>query len=410
VARVVVTGLGVVAPVGQSAHEAFTNVVAARSGIALVASATNPAPHSLVAGQVAFDPGRHWPPHASAHLDRATQFALVAAKEAVADAGLELGEEESFRAGVYWGTGLGGATTVEEGYRTLLTTAKGRLRPSTVVQGMSNAAAAQISIAHGLRGPALNVSTACSSSAMSVGEAYRAIQAGHADVIVAGGSEALITDGNLRAWDATQAMAHADPADPSRSCKPFAADRAGLVLGEGAAALVLERADRATRRGAHVYGEITGYGNASDAAGMSKPDAAGQVRAMRLALADGRHPPDAIGYVNAHGTATRVGDVVETGAIRQVYGAHARTLCVSSTKAVHGHLMGAAGALEMLIALMALERGIVPPTAHLDRPDTECDLDYVPNEARQVALRAVMSNSFGFGGMNAVLVAQRYSS
>jgi 3-oxoacyl-[acyl-carrier-protein] synthase II len=359
---------------------------------------------------VAFDPGRHWPPHASAHLDRATQFALVAAKEAVADAGLELGEEESFRAGVYWGTGLGGATTVEEGYRTLLTTAKGRLRPSTVVQGMSNAAAAQISIAHGLRGPALNVSTACSSSAMSVGEAYRAIQAGHADVIVAGGSEALITYGNLRAWDATQAMAHADPADPSRSCKPFAADRAGLVLGEGAAALVLERADRATRRGAHVYGEITGYGNASDAAGMSKPDAAGQVRAMRLALADGRHPPDAIGYVNAHGTATRVGDVVETGAIRQVYGAHARTLCVSSTKAVHGHLMGAAGALEMLIALMALERGIVPPTAHLDRPDTECDLDYVPNEARQVALRAVMSNSFGFGGMNAVLVAQRYSS
>jgi 3-oxoacyl-[acyl-carrier-protein] synthase II len=345
----------------------------------------------------------------SAHLDRATQFALAAAKEAVADAGLELGEEESFGAGVYWGTGLGGATTVEEGYRTLLTTGTGRLRPSTVVQGMSNAAAAQISIAHGLRGPALNVSTACSSSAMSIGEAYRAIQAGHADVIVAGGSEALITHGNLRAWDATQAMAHADPVDPSRSCKPFAADRAGLVLGEGAATLILERADRAARRGARIYGEITGYGNASDAAGMSKPDAEGQVRAMRLALADSRLAVEAIGYINAHGTATRVGDVVETGAIQRVYGDHARTMCVSSTKAVHGHLMGAAGALEMLISLMALERGIVPPTAHLDRPDPECDLDYVPNEARRVELGAVMSNSFGFGGMNAVLVAQRYS-
>jgi 3-oxoacyl-[acyl-carrier-protein] synthase II len=400
--------LGAIAPVGQSADEAFTNIVAARSGIAPVALTTHPAPHSLVAGQVAFDPDLHWPPHISAHLDRATQFALVAAKEAVADAALELGEEESFRAGVYWGTGLGGATTVEEGYRTLLSAGKARLRPSTVVQGMSNAAAAQISITHGLRGPVLNVSTACSSSAMSVGEAYRAIQAGHADVIVAGGSEALITYGNLRAWDATQAMAHADATDPSRSCKPFAADRAGLVLGEGAAALVLESAERATRRGAHVYGEITGYGNASDAAGMSKPDAAGQVRALRLALADGKIPVDAIGYVNAHGTATRVGDVVETAAIRAAFGGRAGALCVSSTKAVHGHLMGAAGALEMLIAVMALERGIVPPTAHLDRPDAECDLDCVPNEARNVMLHGVMSNSFGFGGMNAVLVAQRY--
>lgn len=407
-ARVVVTGLGVVAPVGQSVGEAFANVVAARSGLALVASEIHPAPHSLVAGQIAFDAARHWPPHKSAQLDRATQFALVAAKDAIADAGLELGEEDSLRAGVYWGTGLGGATTVEEGYRTLLTTEKGRLRPSTVVQGMSNAAAAHISIAHGLRGPVLNFSVACSSSAASIGEAYRAIRAGHAEVVVAGGSEALITFGNLRVWDATQAMAHADPVDPSRSCKPFAADRTGLVLGEGAAALILESADRATRRGARIYGEIAGYGNASDAAGMSKPDVDGQVRAMRLALAEAGLPIEAIGYVNAHGTATRVGDVVETSAIRLVYGEHARHLCVSSTKAVHGHLMGAAGALEMLIALLALDRGTVPPTAHLDLPDPQCDLDYVPNEARPVALRGVMSNSFGFGGMNAVLVARHY--
>lgn len=408
-ARVVVTGMGVVAPVGQSTEEMFADVVAGRSGIKMVAPETYPAPHSLVAGQIAFDPARHWPPHKSVQFDRATQFALVAAKQALDEAALDLTEAEALGAGVYWATGLGGATTVEEGYRALLTTEKGRLRPSTVVQGMSNAAAAQISIAHGLRGPVLNVSTACSSSAMSVGEAYRAIRAGYADVIVAGGSEALITFGNLRAWDATQAMAHADAADPSRSCKPFAADRSGLVLGEGAAALVLESAERATRRGARIYGELAGYGNASDAAGMSKPEAAGQVRAMRAALADAGMGVEAIGYVNAHGTATRVGDVVETAAIREVYGDHADDLLVSSTKAVHGHLMGAAGALEMLIALMALERGVVPPTAHLDKPDPQCDLDYVPNEARRADLGGVMSNSFGFGGMNAVLVARRYS-
>jgi 3-oxoacyl-[acyl-carrier-protein] synthase II len=407
VSRVVVTGMGVVAPVGQSVDELFATVVAARSGIALVSPETPPGPHSLVAGQVAFDAAQHWPPHRAALLDRATQFALVAAKGAIADASLVLDEEESLRAGVYWGTGLGGATTVEEGYRTLFVE-HGRLRPSTVVQGMNNAAAAQISIAHGLRGPMLNFSTACSSSAASIGEGYRAIRAGHAEVIVAGGSEALITYGNLRAWDAMQAMAHADPVDASRSCKPFSADRSGLVLGEGAAALILENSERAERRGAHIYGEIVGYGNASDAAGMSKPDAGGQVRAMRSALADAGLSPETIGYVNAHGTATRVGDVVETAALRLVYGTHAGTLCVSSTKAVHGHLMGAAGALEMLIALLALERGVMPPTAHLDRPDPECDLDYVPNEARERSLRAVMSNSFGFGGMNAVLVAHRH--
>lgn len=408
-ARVVVTGLGVIAPVGQSVKDVFDNVVAGKSGIRAVTAETHPSPHALVAGQVDFDPERHWPRHKWTMLDRATQFALAAAKEAVADAGLELGEEESLRAGVYWGTGSGGAATTEESYRILYAEGKPRLRPSTVVQGMSNAAAAQISIAHGLRGPVLNISTACSSSAMSIGEGVRAIRSGDADVIVAGGSEALITYGNLRAWDATQAMAHADPADPSRSCKPFAADRSGLVLGEGAAVLILENAERAARRGAHIYGEIVGYGNASDAEGMSKPAADGQVRAMRLALANGGVAPDVVGYVNAHGTATRVGDVVETSAIREVFGGKGQAPCVSSTKAVHGHLMGAAGALEMLIALMALERGVVPPTAHLDQPDPECDLDYVPNEARRVELRGVMSNSFGFGGMNSVLVARRYS-
>jgi len=406
--RVVVTGLGVVSPVGQTANDFFDNLVRARSGIGLVPDAMQSSGEPLVAGQVAFDPAHYWAPHVSAQLDRATQFALVAARQAIDDAALSLSEEESFRAGVYWGTGLGGATSIEDSYRLLFGSQPPRIRPTSVVMGMSNAAAAQISITHGFRGPMLNIATACSSSAASTGEAYRAIQAGHADVAVAGGSEALITRGNILAWDAMRALAHADPVDPSRSCKPFSLNRTGIVLGEGAAATILESAEHAERRGAHIYAEVAGYGNASDARHISKPDASGQVRTIRLALEDAGLTPDAIEYVNAHGTATQVGDVVETDGLKQAFGAHARRLCVSSTKALHGHLMGGAGAIEFLAALLALQHNVVPPTAHLDVPDPNCDLDYVPTLAREVPLSAVMSNSFGFGGMNAVLIASRY--
>jgi 3-oxoacyl-[acyl-carrier-protein] synthase II len=308
---------------------------------------------------------------------------------------------------VYWGTGLGGAATIEESYR-LLYVGGGRVRPSSVVLGMSNAAAGQISIAHKLRGPVLNMSTACSSSAASIGEAYRAIKGGYADVILAGGSEALVTHGNLRAWDAMQALAHADAADASKSCKPFSANRTGIVLGEGAAALVLESAERAAGRSAHVYGEIAGYGNTADAFHISKPDDAGQVRAMQAALTDARMSAGDIDYVNAHGTATLIGDVVETAALKRVFGNQARRVAISSTKAVHGHLMGATGAVELVATLGALERGVIPPTAHLDTPDPACDLDYVPNEARPAHIGGAMSNSFAFGGMNAVLIVRQF--
>jgi 3-oxoacyl-[acyl-carrier-protein] synthase II len=360
-----------------------------------------------VAAQVCFDASAHWPANESAQFDRVTQFALVASSHAISDAGLSLSEAELLDAGVYWGTGLGGAATIEDSYKRYFESAGRRVRPTAVVLGMNNAAAAHVSMAHGFRGPMLNFSTACSSSAASIGEAYRLIRNGDAHVMLAGGSEALITPGNLAAWDAMRALAHAD-ADPARSCKPFSADRTGLVLGEGGAALILESADHAERRGARVYAELGGYGNASDAANISRPDAGGQVRAMRRALADAKLDAGDVGYLNAHGTATQVGDVVETDAIKQAFGRHARTLCVSSTKALHGHLLGGAGALEMVIAIMALGRDVVPPTAHLDRPDPACDLDYVPNEARSKRLDAVMSNSFGFGGMNSVLVARRY--
>lgn len=398
--------MGVVTPLGESVREFFTALLDARSGIGPVPASIYPGPACLAAGLVPFDPQRYWPPHQAAQFDRATQFALAAVRHALADASLELTEDASFRAGTYWGTGLGGAGTIEESYR-LLYLGNGRVRPSSVVLGMNNAAAGQISILNGLRGPLLNVSTACSSSATSIGEAYRAIKAGYADVIVAGGSEALVTDGNLRAWDAMQALAHADPEDPARSCKPFSARRRGIVLGEGAAALILESAEHAEGRGAKIYAELAGYGNASDASHISKPAADGQVRAMHAALADAQLAPADIGYVNAHGTATLVGDVVETSAIRQVFGDAARDVAVSSTKALHGHMMGATGSVEMVAAIAALTVGMVPPTAHLDCADPACDLDYVPNTPRAVPLEAVMSNSFGFGGMNAVLIARR---
>jgi 3-oxoacyl-[acyl-carrier-protein] synthase II len=286
----------------------------------------------------------------------------------------------------------------------------GRVRPSSVVLGMNNASAGNISIAYGLRGPILNVSTACSSSAVSIGEAYRAIHHGYADVIVAGGSEALITNGNLRAWEAMRALAHADAEHPERSCKPFSADRSGIVLGEGAGALILESAEHAEERGARIYAEIVGYGNTGDASHISRPDADGQSRAMCAALAHAKLTAADVGYVNAHGTATLVGDVVETNAIGRVFGARAASVAISSTKALHGHLMGAAGAVEMVATISALTYGLIPPTAHLDRPDPQCHLDYVPNEPRRLSTDAVMSNSFAFGGINAVLIARRFTS
>ena len=401
--------MGIITPIGQSVAEFFGALIDKRSGIKRVPESIYSGPQPLVAGLVEFDANAYWPRHVAAQYDRATQFALVAVRHALADAGLDVNGEDSKETGVYWGTGLGGAATIEESYR-LLHLGGGRVRPTSVVLGMNNAAAGNISIANGLRGPLLNISTACSSSAASIGEAYRAIRGGYAEAIVAGGSEALVTYGNLRAWDAMQALAHADPNDPARSCKPFAANRRGIVLGEGAAALILESADRAEARGARIYAELAGYGNSADASHISKPDAEGQARAMCAALAEAAVAPKDVGYINAHGTATLVGDVVETAAIKRVFGSAAHSVPVSSTKALHGHLMGATGAVEMIAAIAALTHQLIPPTAHLDCADAACDLDYVPGEARAMRADAIMSNSFGFGGMNAVLIARRFEN
>jgi 3-oxoacyl-(acyl-carrier-protein) synthase len=403
--RVAVTGAGVISPLGLSVEEFHASLADARSGVRRLPGEVAQGSGVQVGALVDWDPHAHLASDAT-NLDRVAQFAVAAARQAISSAGLAVEDPE--RIGVYWGTGLGGAHTLDSAYQQIYGKGEWRARPLTVVMAMSNAAAAAVALRHGLRGPFANFATACSSSAMALGEAAYVIASGRADAMIAGGSEALLTPGTLVAWHALRTLAPADPVDASASCKPFDKRRAGLVLGEGAAAFVLEDEARARARGAAIHAFITGYGNTCDAAHLSRPEREGQVRAMRQALQEAQLEPQAIGYINAHGTATTVGDAVECEAINAVFGAAARHIPVSSTKSMHGHLLGGAGALEFAAALLALQRGVLPPTAFLDQPDPACAVRHVPARAERVAApRAVMSNSFAFGGSNVVLIAER---
>ena len=408
--RVVITGLGVISPVGKNATEFFDNLMAGRSGICrLQADFTEKLSIRIAAQIQGYNPADYFSKIKLSGIERFSQFALIAAEQAVKDAGLELTEYEQPRAGVYLGTCMGGASTVEEGYIEVFQREVPRVKPLSVLLAMNNAAASHLSLAYHLQGPNVTYSTACSSSAIAIGEAYRQIKDGYADVMLAGGSEAMLTHGPMKAWEALRTLALEDATDPAASCKPFAKDRTGLVLGEGAAVLVLEDAERATQRGARIYAEIAGYDCSSDASHITKPDAAGQTRAMLNALRDARMQPQDIHYINAHGTATVAGDIEETKAIKHAFGEHAYHVPISSTKSMHGHLMGATGAVEFLAAVLALQHQAIPPTINLHQPDPECDLDYVPNTGRyNVELGAVMSNSFAFGGSNAVLIAKQF--
>jgi len=407
--RVVVTGMGVMSPLGNDCNEFFDKLLQGRSGIRKLSASFAGYLAANVGGEVEYDPVSRFPRPKLALLDRFSQFALEAAGQAIRDAGIDFEESLKDRTGVFVGTGLGGASTIEAGYAEIFLGGKDRVPPHTVPRTMNNAAASHISIDHGLRGPSFTYSTACSSSAIAIGEACRAIRHGYVDAAIAGGAESLLTLGTIRAWEALRTLAVTDPDDPAASCRPFSKDRTGLVLAEGAGMLVLEALAHASRRGARIHAEVIGYGAASDASHLTRPGEEGQVRAIRLALADAGASPDEIDYINAHGTATPAGDVIETAAIRKVFGDHAEHVPVSSTKSMHGHLMGAAGAVEFIASLMAIGRGAVPPTANLRVPDPECDLDYVPNLGRGgVAVRTVMSNSFAFGGSNAVLIGRAF--
>jgi beta-ketoacyl-acyl-carrier-protein synthase II len=408
VRRVVITGLGVVAATGRDVRSFFDNLVHARSGIRRI---TQFDPSSLsvqIAAEVPdYRSTDYFPQKQLDFIDRFCEFGLVAAREAMQSSGLQIREEERTRFGVAMGSGIGGANTLESGFYNLYAKQATRLHPFTIPKMMHNAAASQICMEFSAQGPSLATSTACSSAGHAIGEAFHFIKFGLADLMLAGGSDASITYGMIRSWESVRVLALGN-GDPSRACRPFSADREGLVMGEGAGVLVLEELEHACRRGAKIYAELAGYGTTSDASHITQPSVDGPVRAIRMALEEAGVKPEEVDYVNAHGTGTRLNDVTETQVLKAALKENARTVAISSTKSMHGHAMGATGAIELVASVMALEEGLIPPTANYTKPDPECDLDYVPNQAREARLRVALSDSFAFGGLNAVLAVRKF--
>ena len=354
-----------------------------------------------------YDPLKHFSEKEIDQLDRFSQFAIVAARQAYEQSGLgELNEEQQHRLGACVGSSYGGTMTLDENYHNLYAKDLNRLSPLVVPRLMYNAAASQVSMHFQARGPSLAQVSACSSGTHAVGDAFRYIQHGQADYMLAGGSDAPLTYGVIRCWEAMRVLAPAGD-DPAKACRPFSGDRQGIVIGEGAGMFLLEEYEAANKRGAEILAEIVGYGANSDASHITQTSVEGPARAMKLALDDAGMNPEEIDYINAHGTATKVNDAVETKAIKQAFGEHAKKIPVSSTKSMHGHAMGGSGAIELVAVVEALRRGAVPPTANYTTPDPECDLDYVPNQGREHKVNAALSNSFAFGGLNAVLVVRK---
>ena len=406
--RIAITGVGTVSALGIGADAFWASLAAGRSGVRGVTLQDVPElPHPIAANVQGFDPSLWIPPDKLSLLDRFAQFAIVAAREAWADAALSLNEEQQDRAGVSIGTGLGGATAEDEVYRRLYRDRVPRIHPFTIPRLMYNAATAHVGMDLSLRGPSFCHSTACAASAHAIGEASEVIRSGRADVMIAGGADAPVTNSVMRAWEAMRVLAHPDDGDPAHACRPFSQDRKGMVVGEGAGMLVLEEWERAVRRGVRIYAELAGYGATADAGHITQPGIESPVRAIRIALEQARLNPDAVGYVNAHGTGTPLNDATETTVLKRVFGDHARRLAISSTKSMHGHVMGASAALELIATVLAMKHGVIPPTINYSVPDPDCDLDYVPNHARECVADVAISNSFAFGGLNAVLAVMR---
>ncbi len=408
--RVAITGLGLISPYGGDLPDFFARLLAGESAVRYLRTDDIPRPLSIpFVSCPGFDPDATLGRALAGTMDRFAQLGTAAAFNAWADAGLARGEAEEGHEsrdhwGVAWGTALGGTLAYEKGYRELWQKGRERVSPLSVILGMNNAANAHISIQLGLGGVSMSHTVACASSAIAIGEAFRRVRSGEAPIMLTGGSDVPQAYGVARAWEALRVMASGDESTSPTACRPFSADRTGLVLGEGGAALVLEDWDHAVARGARIHAEMVGYGTSCDHSHLVRPDAAGQVRALQAALADGGLQADEIDYVNAHGTATAEGDPVETAALKMVFGERAGRLAVSATKSMHGHQLGAAGAIEAIITVLALREQAVPPTAHLNDTDPAClGLDHVRTARRDQRLRAALSNSFAFGGSNAVL-------
>ena len=401
--RVVVTGWGVVSSIGHTAASFWSSLV---RGVGGIGEATIIPPdlltHKVVAEVKDFDPRKHFDDRQLAMLDRVSQFAVVAAREAVAHCGLAFDGALSERTATIIGTGVGGQTTQDENYKRLYRDNAKRLHPLTIPKLMVNAPASQVSMHCGLRGPSFAVASACASATHAIGLAFHMVRSGAVTCAVTGGADACIAFGTMKGWEAMRVTA-------PDTCRPFSRDRKGLVIGEGAAVVVLETEEHARQRSADILGEIVGFGMSADAHDLTSPDEGGMARALHGALADARLATSDIQYVNAHGTGTAANDETETKAIKQVFGSHAGKLAVSSNKSMLGHALGAAGGLELVATLMAMQQAVVPPTTNYLGPDPACDLDCVPNEARALKIDAALSNSFAFGGLNAVLAVKRFS-
>lgn len=407
--RVVITGLGAITPLGGDAQRSWSAVCEGRSGIRRI-TRFDPTPfRTQIAGEVQeFRPEEFLDRREIRRMDLFVQYAVVAARMAVEDAALSLQEEEPQRVGVIVGTGFGGLITLERNHIALLNQGPQRVSPLFLPMMIANMASAQVSIHLGAKGPNSCVVTACATGAHCIGDAFRVIQRGDAEVMIAGGTEATLTPLMVAGFDAMRAMSTRND-EPERASRPFDRERDGFVPAEGAGVMVLEELEHARRRGARIYAELIGYGLTGDAYHVTAPDPEGDgaARCMAMALRDAGISPAEVDYINAHGTSTPLNDVVETMAIKRVFGEHAYRVPVSSTKSMTGHLLGAAGSVEAIFTVLAIRDGIIPPTINLEEPDPQCDLDYVPQRARRQEVRVAMSNSFGFGGANAVLVFRK---
>ena len=397
--RVAITGLGIISALGLNLEESWNSLSQGRCAIRRLQNVDR----SRIALKMengaevhGFDATQHFEGGKEAYLDRFAQFSVVAARQAIRDSGLDLTPALRYAGAVVCGSAVGGQSAIETGFEDLYVSDRGRVHPLTIPKTMANAGASHISMELGITGPTYTVSTACSSANHAIGQAFRLVRDGEVELAVTGGSEAPFAIGHLKAWEAMRVIA-------PDTCRPFSKDRRGMILGEGGAMMILEPLEAARARGARIYAEICGFGMSSDAHHLTQPTVEGPSRAMRDALRLADMAPEEVGYINAHGTGTPGNDPVESRAIRQVFGTHADKLAVSSTKSMHGHALGAAGALEAIATVLALHHGILPPTANYNEPDPECDLDYIPNQPRTQQVSAALSNSFAFGGLNAVI-------
>jgi len=400
--RVVITGLGVISAAGHNTVDFWDKVKNGRSSIGEITTIPADTLTVRIGAEVAgFEPQEYFEKRQLGMLDRFSQFGLVAAREAVADSGISFEGEAGERSASIIGSGVGGQTTLDASYWAIYAEKKTRVHPFTVPRLMINAATSHITMEHGIRGPAFSVASACSSANHAMGQAYLMVRSGMVDAAVTGGAEATITVGTMKGWEALRVMA-------SDTCRPFSKGRNGMVLGEGAAVFVFESLEKAKARGAKIYAEVAGHGLSSDAMDITLPDVGGAARAIAGALKDAKLNPEDVDYVNAHGTGTAANDVTETKALKQVFGDHASSMPISSTKSMIGHALGGAGALELAAVVLGMRDGIAPPTANYVERDPECDLDYIPNEPREMEINAAISNSFAFGGLNAVMALKKY--